>query len=88
MELFEADSDLGNNILKRPEIMLKEFDLSLQVVQQKLLDVHENITKKRNIHTRIYGLPVCSELHKHLLPGNEDLGLFMQISGTRINISV
>lgn len=81
MELFTADADLGNSLLNRPDIVLTEFDSSLLLVQQQLLQENSELFVKQNIHTRVYGVPMCPELHKSLLPGNEDLDSFLQVSG-------
>lgn len=84
LELFTADANLGNSLLSRPEVVLGEFDYSLLLVQQQLLEENDGLIVKQNIHTRVYGVPVCPELHKSLLPGNEDLGSFLQVSGKSI----
>lgn len=78
---------MGNQILKSPEKALEECDKSVQIVQECLLtDLKEDMKAegcsiKRNIHCRIYALPICPELHRYLLPDNQDLGMFLQIAG-------
>lgn len=84
LELCTCDASLGNNLLRYPESVLREFDISLQNVQQLLATEGPNAIIKPNIHTRVYAVPICPELHKSLLPENEDVGSFLQISGKLI----
>lgn len=72
-------------MLRHPEAVLKEFDTSLQNVQHVLAKQHPHATVKPNTHTRVFGVPICPELHKSLLPGNDDLGSFLQISGVTLS---
>ena len=37
--------------------------------------------RKRHIHTRVTGLPVCPELTRDTLPKSSDVGCFLSISG-------
>lgn len=81
LELFTTDVNLGNNLLRNPETILAELDSSLLSLQQQLSEENEELIIKKYIHARVYAVPVCPELHKSLLPGNEDLGSFLQVSG-------
>lgn len=79
--MFEADGTLGNDLLKYPEKILEECDKSIQAAQNVVMSDMENVILKINVHSRVYGLPVCTELHRNLHPTSQDLGLFLQISG-------
>lgn len=88
VELFEANANLGNQLLENPDKTLEEFDRSVQTAQQHVLidlskDMEvEDFSLKMNVHCRVHALPVCTELHRNLLPANQDLGMFLQITGT------
>lgn len=80
--MFEYDTNLGNKILKNPEEALDELDEWILNVQENLIgEIKEKTMLKSNIHARVYGLPVCPELHRDIFPRNEDLDLFLQVTG-------
>lgn len=60
---------------------MEELDNSLLLVQEQLIEEHNQLMVKQNIHARVYGVPMCPELHKSLLPDNIDLGSFLQVPG-------
>lgn len=83
-QLFENDQELANKILKEPEETLKALNESTIHVQETILQQNNgNLSVKKFVHIRIHALPACSELHHRLLfPKNQDLGMFLQVSGT------
>lgn len=88
LELFSADVNLGKTLLSHPESILSDLDSSLITVQKQLLEEGKNFVIKQNIHARVYGLPVYREQHKNLMPTNENVGSFLQVSGMKIKMFI
>lgn len=86
IKLFEADPNLGDEILCNSKNILLKCDSSLVNAQKKILeeeppDFNGVLTLKYNVHARFFGLPVCPELHRATVPQNKDLGCFLKITG-------
>lgn len=80
-------------MLKNPEKTLEEFNTAAQTVQHHVLaelngDLNvSQLSVKTHVHCRVHALPICPELHRNLLPGNQDMGMFLQITGTTTKCS-
>lgn len=85
VKLFENLPNFGNKILTNPLDTLKICDDGIKQVQNKIisenLENNSQLTIKNNVHTRIFGLPACPELHRTIFPKNCDLGKFLKICG-------
>lgn len=82
MDLFEADANLGSRILKEPEKTVDEFEKCIITAQNIIINSNKTnkYYLKKNVHCRVYGLPICPDLHKTSLPCNEDCGTYLQLS--------
>ncbi|XP_044762057.1 DNA helicase MCM9-like [Coccinella septempunctata] len=89
--LFDNDPSLGNRVLKEADTTLEELNKGAQHAQSILISELANngisASTKNNVHCRVYGLPICPELHRNLFPKNCDANKFLQISGTVVRIS-
>ncbi|XP_075210541.1 DNA helicase MCM9-like [Lycorma delicatula] len=93
LSLFEKNPELGNIVLSSPDSVLPECDKAILEAQRLFFeeDGSESDVKmiiKPKVHTRLSGLPICPELNRTVLPGNDDLGSFLRISGTVIRTIV
>lgn len=77
--------------MKEADNLLGELNEGAQKAQKILItDLLDNGTEasfKNNVHCRVYGLPICPELHRNLFPKNYDANKFLQVSGTVVRIS-
>lgn len=80
VQLYEYDPEVGGNVLKNPDQTLSEFDEKLISIQSHFKDTH--LIEKCNVHIRVYCLPPFPEFTRFIFPQNEDLGVFLQVSGT------
>ncbi|KAK9871202.1 hypothetical protein WA026_011483 [Henosepilachna vigintioctopunctata] len=89
--LFDNDPNIGNRVLTEADSTLEELDNAAIIAQKSLIvDFNANgkyASIKQNVHCRVYGLPVCPELHRTIFPKNCDATKFLQVSGTVVRIS-
>nr|CAD7261033.1 unnamed protein product [Timema shepardi] len=91
--LYENSTELGDCILSNPNDVLLLCDTALVQAQGALVenqpeDIQHILAVKTNIHARMTGLPTCPELHRTIFPHNDDMGCFLQVSGTVVRIVV
>ncbi|CAG2054637.1 unnamed protein product [Timema podura] len=91
--LYENSTELGDCILSNPNDVLLLCDTALVQAQGALVenqpeDTQHLLAVKTNIHARMTGLPTCPELHRTIFPHNDDMGCFLQVSGTVVRIVV
>ncbi|XP_023933953.2 DNA helicase MCM9 [Bicyclus anynana] len=96
LKLFETYPDIGDKVLCSPVSTLKSCNEDIIKAQQNILEKEEYkplIDKlnfkylKRNVQARIYGLPVCPELHRTVFPKNVDIGCFLKVTGTVVRVT-
>ncbi|CAH0553371.1 unnamed protein product [Brassicogethes aeneus] len=85
IELFENNPELGNAVLKTPDTALSEWNKSVLKVQCSLAE--KKNCKLKKIYCRLHSLPICPELVRTTFPNNEDVGKFLEISGTVVRIT-
>nr|CAD7431927.1 unnamed protein product [Timema monikensis] len=91
--LYENSTELGDCILSNPNDVLLLCDTALVQAQVALVenqpeDTQHLLVVKTNVHARMTGLPTCPELHRTIFPHNDDMGCFLQVSGTVVRIVV
>lgn len=79
-------------LLKEPQKTLESFETSIQKLQSSIIS-NENSTnnaymEKKNVHARVYSLPHFPDLSRTLLPDSEDIGKFLQVTGTVVRMTV
>lgn len=96
LKLFESYPDVGDKVLCSPVESLPACDKDIAKAQQQILEGDKykiNLGKlkycflKHNVHARFFGLPVCPELHRTILPKNVDLGCFLKVTGTVVRVT-
>lgn len=96
LKLFESYPDVGDKVLCSPVESLPACDKDIVKAQQQILEGDKykiNLGKlkycflKHNVHARFFGLPVCPELHRTILPKNVDLGCFLKVTGTVVRVT-
>lgn len=63
--------------------MINKFNEIIPNAQRHFIrnNNHVEFTVKCYVHTRIYNLPNCPELNRIAFPRQQDLGMFLQITG-------
>ncbi|XP_063233994.1 DNA helicase MCM9-like isoform X2 [Bacillus rossius redtenbacheri] len=86
--LYETSPELGDGILASPNAVLALCDAALVQAQRRVLPDPPPARPpvKLNVHARVTGLPTCPELLRTMFPRSEDLGSFLQVSGTVVRI--
>uniref|UniRef100_UPI00358E906F DNA helicase MCM9-like isoform X3 n=1 Tax=Myxine glutinosa TaxID=7769 RepID=UPI00358E906F len=87
INLCECAMEAGEALLSQPEVALRAFDAVLQRASASLLESlaeSAGCTVKKNLHTRVSGLPQCPELMRDRVPRAVDLGRLLCVSGTVI----
>lgn len=80
-------------MLKQPEKTLNSFENSIYQLQSTII-LNENgkendeFTEKKNVHARVFSLPHFPDLCRTLLPDSEDIGKFLQVTGTIVRMTV
>ncbi|XP_063544731.1 DNA helicase MCM9-like isoform X1 [Cydia strobilella] len=96
LKLFEIYPDIGDKVLCSPVDSLPQCHEGIIKAQQYILEQSEyksTIEKlphcflKKNVHARIFGLPVCPELHRTIFPKNVDLACFLKVTGTIVRVT-
>lgn len=96
LKLFEIYPDIGDKILCSPVDSLPQCHEDIIKAQQYVLEQSEyksiieklpHCFLKKNVHARIFGLPVCPELHRTIFPKNVDLGCFLKVTGTIVRVT-
>ncbi|XP_063391677.1 DNA helicase MCM9-like [Cydia fagiglandana] len=96
LKLFEIYPDIGDKVLCSPVDSLPQCHEDIIKAQQYILEQSEyksTIEKfphcflKKNVHARIFGLPVCPELQRTIFPKNVDLGCFLKVTGTIVRVT-
>ncbi|KAI8420817.1 hypothetical protein MSG28_008018 [Choristoneura fumiferana] len=96
LKLFETYPDIGDKVLCNPIEFLPICHEDIIKAQQYVLEQEEyksivekigNYSLKKNVHARIFGLPVCPELHRMVFPKNVDLGCFLKVTGTIVRVT-
>lgn len=95
MKLFESHPDIGGKVLCNPIEFLPICHEDIIKAQQYILeqDEYKSVVEKlgyyslkKNVHARIFGLPVCPELHRMVFPKNVDLGCFLKVTGKSFSL--
>ncbi|XP_048000023.1 DNA helicase MCM9-like [Leguminivora glycinivorella] len=96
LKLFEIYPDIGDKVLCSPVDNLPQCHEDIIKAQQYILEQSEykstieklpHCSLKKNVHARIFGLPVCPELHRTIFPKNVDLGCFLKVTGTIVRVT-
>ncbi|XP_063370788.1 DNA helicase MCM9-like [Cydia amplana] len=96
LKLFEIYPDIGDKVLCSPVDSLLQCHEDIIKAQQYILEQSEykstieklpHCIMKKNVHARIFGLPVCPELHRTIFPKNVDLGCFLKVTGTIVRVT-
>ncbi|XP_063632795.1 DNA helicase MCM9-like [Cydia splendana] len=96
LKLFEIYPDIGDKVLCSPVDSLPQCHEDIIKAQQYILEQSEykstieelpHCFLKKNVHARIFGLPVCPELHRTIFPKNVDLGCFLKVTGTIVRVT-
>ncbi|KAK9720086.1 DNA helicase mcm9 [Basidiobolus ranarum] len=91
VDLLESNSDLCHILIQNPTVFVPILDQAIQVVQGYYLKTHSlrsHMSQKSNCHARVMSLPHCPELVRTIIPGSEDIGRLLSISGTVIRTGI
>uniref|UniRef100_A0A8C4Q7G8 DNA helicase MCM9 n=1 Tax=Eptatretus burgeri TaxID=7764 RepID=A0A8C4Q7G8_EPTBU len=87
INLCECAMEAGEALLSQPDIALRACDAALRLASASLMESvagSAGFTVKKNLHTRVTGLPQCPELVRDRVPRAVDHGRLLCVSGTVI----